>query len=83
MLADGTPSLQPPTAKRPRNGRDLGGAKTTAVRSVEAGPLFFECWVEEGKVKDRLAQTPPVVKTQPKPPVAKTQQKPPIRGKGK
>ncbi|KAB5540362.1 DNA-binding protein [Coniochaeta sp. 2T2.1] len=42
------PNLQPP------DGSDLGGAKTIPVRSVEAGPLFFECWVEEGKAKDTL-----------------------------
>ncbi|KAL8408097.1 hypothetical protein RB594_006773 [Gaeumannomyces avenae] len=64
------PSLQPPTAKRPRNGRDLGGAKTTAVRSVEAGPLLFECWVEEGKAKDCLEEA-----------AVKAQRKPPARGK--
>ncbi|KAI1381857.1 DNA-binding protein [Hypoxylon crocopeplum] len=34
-------------------GQDVGGAKTTPVRSVEAGPLFFECWVEEGKAKEQ------------------------------
>lgn len=27
---------------------------TTPIRSVEAGPLFFECWVEESKVKSTM-----------------------------
>jgi mitotic spindle assembly checkpoint protein MAD2B len=38
-------------------GTDLGGAKTTPIRSLEAGPLFFECWVEEGKAKDLLKES--------------------------
>ncbi|SPN99884.1 related to MUS-26 protein MUS-26, involved in DNA repair [Cephalotrichum gorgonifer] len=38
------PNLQPGSS---RSGRNAGG-KTTPLRSVEAGPLFFECWVEEG-----------------------------------
>ncbi|KAK2068355.1 hypothetical protein P8C59_002996 [Phyllachora maydis] len=44
------PNLQPATRTRPWSvdGADIGGAKTTPVRSVAAGPLFFECWVEEG-----------------------------------
>jgi hypothetical protein len=32
-------------------GADVGGAQTTAIRTVRAGPLFFECWVEEGASK--------------------------------
>ncbi|TLD26728.1 hypothetical protein PspLS_04938 [Pyricularia sp. CBS 133598] len=42
---------QPPARKRVKPSRDIGAARTTAVRSVEAGPLFFECWVEESKAK--------------------------------
>lgn len=30
-------------------GVGIGGASTTPLRSVEAGPLFFECWIEESK----------------------------------
>lgn len=26
------------------------------MRAVEAGPLFFECWVEEGAAKEALLQ---------------------------
>lgn len=37
------PNLQPGFSRA----KELAG-KTTALRSVEAGPLFFECWVEEG-----------------------------------
>lgn len=40
--------LQPTTRARPRN---VEGTKTIPVRAVEAGPLFFECWVEEGRIK--------------------------------
>lgn len=40
-------------------GVDLGGSRTTPVRSVEAGPLFFECWVEEGRAKDILKDATP------------------------
>ena len=53
------PNLQKP------HGKDLGGAKTTPIRSVEAGPLFFECWLEEGRAKDMLKDfTPTQEKTQ-------------------
>ncbi|KAH8912930.1 DNA-binding protein [Coniochaeta sp. PMI_546] len=47
------PNLQKP------GGVDLGGSRTTPVRSVEAGPLFFECWVEEGKAKEILKDATP------------------------
>ncbi|KND89945.1 DNA polymerase zeta processivity subunit [Tolypocladium ophioglossoides CBS 100239] len=43
------PSLQPPTASNPDTGSALGGASTTPIRSVQAGPLFFECWFVQGK----------------------------------
>ncbi len=32
-----------------RKGADLGGAKVTPVRSVEAAELAFEMWIEEGR----------------------------------
>jgi len=35
----------------PAEGADLGGARTTPIRAVEAGVLRFEMWVEEGKAK--------------------------------
>ena len=38
------------------DGGDLGGVRTRPVRTVEAGPLFFECWVEEGRAKEVLAE---------------------------
>jgi mitotic spindle assembly checkpoint protein MAD2B len=34
-----------------REGQDLGGVRTTPIRTVEAGVLRFETWVEEGKAK--------------------------------
>lgn len=32
-------------------GKDLGGVKTTPVRSLEAGAFRMEVWVEEGRGK--------------------------------
>ncbi|KAI0972614.1 HORMA domain-containing protein [Xylaria arbuscula] len=51
------PSLQTVSKDQPASGGDVGGAKTTALRAVEAAPLFFECWVEEGKAKFDLLST--------------------------
>ncbi|KAL8785455.1 MAG: hypothetical protein Q9195_008632 [Heterodermia aff. obscurata] len=34
-----------------KKGKDLGGVKTTPVRSLEAGAFVMEVWVEEGKGK--------------------------------
>lgn len=34
-----------------KRGEDLGGARTTPIRTVEAGEMLFEVWVEEGKAK--------------------------------
>lgn len=34
-----------------KKGRDLGGVKTTPVRSLEAGAFRMEVWVEEGRRK--------------------------------
>lgn len=53
---------QPWIPTQPRGGHPHGAhrqqreihASTTPIRSVGAGPLFFECWVEEGKSKDAL-----------------------------
>ncbi|KAK4224336.1 DNA-binding protein [Podospora fimiseda] len=45
------PSLQPSGSASSSQGKDLGGVKITAVRSIEAGPLFIECWIEEGEAK--------------------------------
>ncbi|KAI2777113.1 DNA-binding protein [Daldinia loculata] len=48
-------NLQTRSRDNPAPGQDVGGAKTTPLRAVEAGPLFFECWVEEGKAKEQLS----------------------------
>ncbi|KAK4126433.1 DNA-binding protein [Parathielavia appendiculata] len=48
------PNLQPKGKGREVAGQDIGGAKTRPIRAVEAGPLFFECWVEESKAKEVL-----------------------------
>ncbi|KAM7200570.1 DNA-binding HORMA [Rhypophila sp. PSN 637] len=49
------PNLQPESRHVATQGDDLGGAKTTPIRSVGAGPLYFECWLEEGKAKEVLS----------------------------
>ncbi|KAK0620234.1 DNA-binding protein [Immersiella caudata] len=54
------PNLQPASKSRSAPGEDVGGAKTTPIRSVQAGPLFFECWVEEGKAKEGFLSPEPV-----------------------
>ncbi|KAG8168091.1 hypothetical protein KVR01_003780 [Diaporthe batatas] len=45
------PDLQPPSAARPQKGVRTRSSRTIPVRTVEAGPLLFECWVEEGRTK--------------------------------
>ena len=48
------------TGKNTTNGGRLEESKAPAhtlpVRSVRAGPLFFECWVEHGKTKGEASQ---------------------------
>ena len=34
-----------------KKGKDLGGVRTTPVRSLEAGAFIMEVWVEEGRGK--------------------------------
>ncbi|KAI0442566.1 HORMA domain-containing protein [Xylaria telfairii] len=51
------PSLQTASTDQQKPGEDVGGARTTPLRAVEAGPLFFECWVEEGKAKSEQLPT--------------------------
>ncbi|KAL2138458.1 hypothetical protein VTI28DRAFT_6763 [Corynascus sepedonium] len=48
------PNLQPKGRGRETAGEDIGGVRARPIRAVEAGPLFFECWVEESKAKDAL-----------------------------
>ncbi|KAK4031895.1 DNA-binding protein [Parachaetomium inaequale] len=48
------PNLQPKGKGREVAGEDIGGVRTRPIRAVEAGPLFFECWVEESKAKEVL-----------------------------
>ncbi|KAK0746479.1 DNA-binding protein [Schizothecium vesticola] len=45
------PNLQPVSSTREMAGEDVGGVRTTPIRSVQAGPLFFECWLEEARAK--------------------------------
>jgi mitotic spindle assembly checkpoint protein MAD2B len=46
-------NLQPPSKGR-SGGGSLKAASTTPVRSVQAGPLFFECWVEQSDAQPGL-----------------------------
>ncbi|KAI0380148.1 DNA-binding protein [Hypomontagnella monticulosa] len=46
-------NLQTKSKDKQAPGEDVGGARTTPLRAVEAGPLFFECWVEEGKAREK------------------------------
>ncbi|KAI1767279.1 DNA-binding protein [Hypoxylon sp. FL1150] len=50
-------NLQPESKEKQVPGQDVGGAKTIPLRAVEAGPLFFECWAEEGKAKEQLSSS--------------------------
>ncbi|KAL4722554.1 hypothetical protein ACLX1H_010434 [Fusarium chlamydosporum] len=45
------PNLQPPTDTSLNQGSALGGHNTTPIRSVQAGPLFFECWIEQSDLE--------------------------------
>ncbi|KAK4173202.1 putative mitotic spindle assembly checkpoint protein M [Triangularia setosa] len=60
------PSDPPPPPDRKGKGRYIAPisraetaatVKTTPVRVVEAGPLWFECWVEESRAKIALMET--------------------------
>lgn len=44
-------SASQPTQPSSNEGTDLGGARVTPLRTVEAGVFRFETWVEEGKAK--------------------------------
>ncbi|KAH8900213.1 DNA-binding protein [Thozetella sp. PMI_491] len=44
-------NLQTPSKGKRKKGKDVGGRKSIPIRSVAAGPLFFECWVEEAQAK--------------------------------
>ena len=37
--------------RREEEGEDLGGAKVTPIRTVQAGVFRFETWIEEAKAK--------------------------------
>ncbi|CEI68910.1 hypothetical protein FVEN_g11956 [Fusarium venenatum] len=45
------PNLQPPTDTSLTQGSAIGGQNTTPIRSVKAGPLFFECWIEQNDLE--------------------------------
>ncbi|QUC22535.1 uncharacterized protein UV8b_06776 [Ustilaginoidea virens] len=52
------PSLQAPSGNRPEPGRAQGAKSVMPVRSVQAGPLFFECWVEHSKPETTSDEAP-------------------------
>ncbi len=39
-----------------RRGSDLGGVRTTPIRSIEAGEFVMEMWIEEGRSKRELQE---------------------------
>ncbi|KAF9784228.1 hypothetical protein IL306_007919 [Fusarium sp. DS 682] len=41
------PNLQLPNDTSLNQTSSLGGQNTIPIRSVQAGPLFFECWIEQ------------------------------------
>jgi len=43
--------------ERGREGVDLGGSSIVPVRTVDAGEMIFELWIEEGKAKDDIVQS--------------------------
>jgi len=47
-----------PGQQKNKEGFDLGGVRVTPIRSVEAGVLRFETWVEEGRAKFECRQRP-------------------------
>lgn len=48
---DNEPEIETGTQGGLKEGKDLGGARVTPIRSVQAGVFKFETWVEEGKAK--------------------------------
>jgi mitotic spindle assembly checkpoint protein MAD2B len=48
---DDEADIEAGTRRRDREGGDLGGARVTPIRAVEAGVFRFETWIEEGKAK--------------------------------
>ena len=41
----------------PKSGEDLGGVRTTPIRSVDAGEMVFEMWIEEGRAKEEAIES--------------------------
>lgn len=48
---DGSKKEDTETGTGSKKGKDLGGVRTTPVRSLEAGAFVMEVWVEEGRGK--------------------------------
>ena len=48
---DGGKKEDTKTGTGSKKGKDLGGVRTTPVRSLEAGAFIMEVWVEEGRGK--------------------------------
>lgn len=40
-----------------KSGSDLGGVSTTPIRSVDAGEMVFEMWIEEGAGKEHAVES--------------------------
>lgn len=49
--SDGDAHVEQGPEGRTKTGTDLGGTRTTPVRSLESGAFALEMWIEEGKAK--------------------------------
>ncbi|KAG6144791.1 hypothetical protein E4U38_001747 [Claviceps purpurea] len=54
-------SFPAPAIYKPELGRARAGTATTPIRSVQAGPLFFECWVEQARMDETASTTAAVL----------------------
>ena len=57
------PKPKPASRSKRKRRKGVGGVTTQSIRTVVAGPLWFECWVEEGYVPK--VQKPPKVPNPP------------------
>ncbi len=51
---DGSDDKGDSVGTKTRRGSDLGGVRTTPVRTIEAGEFVMEMWIEEGRSKSEL-----------------------------
>lgn len=56
-VGDSKDGLDSEGSRKRRRGEYLGGAKTVAIRNVEAGPFVMEVWVERNEVDAGLVES--------------------------